>query len=265
MMWKSVQQLNIQYQPRISLQIRVALSSLLIFLDHGNDLLLLQSCPISSRISEPRSFPPRLSFKLPLTEKPSNEKRELLLASRPAHETKLQDSSDKKMHKYKDDGDGDDHDDAEEDIKVKKKKEKQLNAKESVMVIMGRLYAKAALQWIERALNREGWDLKHPGDASTVFLLPLHLYIPNLSEWQTETDRDRRPGITELLGYKAVSQFLRRLKYTHASPLYFFTSTKKWCYQGVSVCMIHFMKSVFLAADSTVWKATEEGGSANAA
>ena len=58
------------------------------------------------------------------------------------------------MHKYKDDGDGDDHDDAEEDIKVKKKKEKQLNAKESVMVIMGRLYAKAALQWIERALNR---------------------------------------------------------------------------------------------------------------
>ena len=90
MMWKSVQKLNIQYQPRISLQIRVALSSLLIFLDHGNDLLLLQSCPISSRISEPRSFPPRLSFKLPLTEKPSNEKRELLLASRPAHETKLQ-------------------------------------------------------------------------------------------------------------------------------------------------------------------------------
>ena len=155
MMWKSVQKLNIQHQPRISLQIRVALSSLLIFLDHGNVLLLLQSCPISSRISEPRSFPPRLSFKLPLTEKPSNEKRELLLASRPAHETKLQDSSDKKMHKYKDDGDGDDHDDAEEDIKVKKKKEKQLNAKESVMVIMGRLYAKAALQWIERALNRE--------------------------------------------------------------------------------------------------------------
>ena len=261
MMWKSVQKLNIQHQPRISLQIRVALSSLLIFLDHGNDLLLLQSCPISSRISEPRSFPPRLSFKLPLTEKPSNEKRELLLASRPAHETKLQDSSDKKMHKYKDDGDGDDHDDAEEDIKVKKKKEKQLNAKESVMVIMGRLYAKAALQWIERALNREILNtlVMHP----QFFAALASLYT--LSEWQTETDRDRPPGITELLGYKAVSQFLRRLKYTHASPLYFFTSTKKWCYQGVSVCMIHFMKSVFLAADSTVWKATEERGSANAA
>ena len=190
MMWKSVQKLNIQRQPRISLQIRVALSSLLIFLDHGNDLLLLQSCPISSRISEPRSFPPRLSFKLPLTEKPSNEKRELLLASRPAHETKLQDSSDKKMHKYKDDGDGDDHDDAEEDIKVKKKKEKQLNAKESVMVIMGRLYAKAALQWIERALNREGWDLKHSGDASTVFCCPcISIYL----EWVTDRDR---PGQT---------------------------------------------------------------------